>query len=241
MNDADREIIRQAIGDHLREVGPQGWDAVRERFPTVSRATFFRIVKEVREAPGPELVKKAAKTIKKRAAKKRAAATRSAKKQAGQEPRSDAVSSPKPPADRPTPAAIYPSAAGELLPHPPPPSALVADGPKVQQALDFMEHFRQMLDDAALARADALATDADGNTVIRPLRAGDFMTTIKLRSDLWERAIKAMGTVYDLQRAQEFRDIIIEEIGRASPDVAAAILERLQEANSRHGITMTGF
>src|ERR1700741_2662499 len=39
--------IKHAVHDHLQLNGPRGWPAVMAKFPDISRATFFRYVKEV--------------------------------------------------------------------------------------------------------------------------------------------------------------------------------------------------
>jgi hypothetical protein len=44
-------MLRQAISQHLNSCGPRGWSTVRERFPEISNATFWRHVKAVRDVP----------------------------------------------------------------------------------------------------------------------------------------------------------------------------------------------
>jgi hypothetical protein len=45
------QILRGAIAQHLEMHGPRNWKLLWERFPDVSRASFWRHVKAVREAP----------------------------------------------------------------------------------------------------------------------------------------------------------------------------------------------
>jgi len=45
------QILREAIAQHLELHGPRDWCLVWERFPDMSRATFWRHAKAVREAP----------------------------------------------------------------------------------------------------------------------------------------------------------------------------------------------
>jgi hypothetical protein len=55
-----RAQAEAAIAEHLRTVGPRQWQQVRARFPDVPDATWWRMVKRVREAPPePEAVRKA--------------------------------------------------------------------------------------------------------------------------------------------------------------------------------------
>ena len=56
------QILREAIAQHLDVHGPRDWSLVWERFPDISRATFWRHVKAVREAlsdPVPKLAEQA--------------------------------------------------------------------------------------------------------------------------------------------------------------------------------------
>ncbi len=55
-----RAQAEAAIAEHLRIVGPRQWQQVRARFPDVSDATWWRMVRRVRSAPPePDAVRKA--------------------------------------------------------------------------------------------------------------------------------------------------------------------------------------
>jgi hypothetical protein len=45
------QILRETIKQHLEAHGPRNWSLVRQRFPDISHATFWRHVKAVREIP----------------------------------------------------------------------------------------------------------------------------------------------------------------------------------------------
>jgi hypothetical protein len=61
--------ILDDIANHLSRTGPRDWEAIRARWPDLSRATFFRLVKAVRGRPAaPDRLKEARRELEERAA-----------------------------------------------------------------------------------------------------------------------------------------------------------------------------
>lgn len=55
-----RQAALAAIAEHLETVGPHDWSLVRDRFPDVAEATFWRWVRQVKaSAPKPEAIERA--------------------------------------------------------------------------------------------------------------------------------------------------------------------------------------
>jgi hypothetical protein len=53
MTDDRAQFLREAIKRHLKIHGPREWNLIREQFPEISHATFWRHVKAVREGLPP--------------------------------------------------------------------------------------------------------------------------------------------------------------------------------------------
>ena len=64
MEKKQRAALIAAIERHLGKHGPKDWAKVRDRFPDVPESTFWRIAKQVKEAPAsPEALANARKRI----------------------------------------------------------------------------------------------------------------------------------------------------------------------------------
>ena len=50
MTEDQTHHLREAIARHLELHGARDWNVVRERFPDISQATFWRYVKAIRHA-----------------------------------------------------------------------------------------------------------------------------------------------------------------------------------------------
>lgn len=59
-----RDAAMRAIAEHIAEHGPGNWGAVRSKYPEIPEASWWRLVKRVREGkPSPEALKKATQKI----------------------------------------------------------------------------------------------------------------------------------------------------------------------------------
>jgi hypothetical protein len=83
-------------------------------------------------------------------------------------------------------------------------------------------------------------TDPDTGELVEVINnPAAFDKSIVRRAGLLETAIKAVQEVWDLRQMQNFYEIVIEEIGRESPETQRRIMVRLAELNSRQGMTMS--
>jgi hypothetical protein len=127
------------------------------------------------------------------------------------------------------------AAAAACLPATPSPDFIAKAGEKGRVQLDLLQRFEELHADALLLREFATSPAENGSRKIRnPMF---FHLSIKVRDDLLNTALKAAQAVYDLQRMQQFYDLIVEEIARENPECAQRIMERLQALNERAGIS----
>lgn len=134
-------------------------------------------------------------------------------------------------------------AAGDLLPAVPSPAAIARDGGKALRKLDFGAEIPKLYSDAEMLRAFAVKDVEleDGQHVERIKNPVAFEKSIKARASLIETSLKVLQEVWDMRAMQAFNEMIVEEIGRESPECQRRILQRLALLNQRHGISMGGF
>ena len=202
------EVIA-AIREHLMLEGPANWDATMARFPDVSRSTFFRYIKEVRESiegaaaeDSPGALKLAQKTIRTRVES-------TAKTQ---------------------------ERIREHLPVAPSPAVVAAAPQDALKAFNFFAFFDQIVRDVELSRGSAVTVNPDGTEKVKNPVLLD--RNLARRLSIIETYLHSIETVYNMERIRELYDLIIEEVGKASPDLQQAVLVRLRELNNRRGITM---
>lgn len=199
-----------AITEHLNLHGPQNWDELMARFPEVSRATFFRWVKEAKD------------TIESQAANHGTVALKLAQKRI----RSSIES---------TPERTQKQLKAQLPVAPSP--AIVADmsGDMAEQTFDFMAYFHKIVADAELVRSAAVTTDAEGKEKAKnPILLDN---NIRRRLGVIETWLHSMELVWNLEKMQELYKLVIEEVGKVDPDVQRAILARLRDLNTKRGLT----
>ena len=129
-------------------------------------------------------------------------------------------------------------AALKNIPQAPSPEYMARAGAKAHDRIDFLAALYDLWLDAEQLREFARHEKREGEDRPRIKNPHIFDLSIKRRQGLIEGAISVQREIYDLQRMRDFYDIIIEEIGKASPDVARAIMERLAELNAKHGLTI---
>jgi hypothetical protein len=120
-----------------------------------------------------------------------------------------------------------------------PPALATKPLPGSVDAINLMATLRDLMVDATMVREYAMSKpDENGNRTIKnPMY---FANSVKLRRDLVETMLKTWHESFDLRRMQEFYEIILDEIGKASPEVQGAIMERLRELNSERGFAFGG-
>ena len=125
-------------------------------------------------------------------------------------------------------------AAGGSLPATPSPAYLAENGAEGEANINFLGSFQQLYREAEKLRDYSL--NADGNIRI-PLY---FQNSINLRRNLLQNYLEVFQQVYDVKRMEAFYESIIEEIGKVSPDVQKAVVERLHRLDRDRGITING-
>jgi hypothetical protein len=204
-----KDEVKLAISEHLALHGPKGWPEVQAKFPNVSRATFFRYVKEVRE----EIERKAAdrpgadlKVVQKRIRSRVATPDESERQLKAN------------------------------LPTAPSPAVVASLGPAVDEVFDFMANFNKLLRDADMMRSAAVTVGSDG---VEKLRNPNLMDkSISRRLGLMETWLRSQGLVWNYEKLQELYFAVIDEVGKASPEVQQAIVSRIRSLNNTRGMTI---
>jgi len=202
----NKTAVMAAITEHLNLNGPSNWDELMPRFPDVSRATFFRWVREAKEA-----IESAA-----------AAHGTTALKLAQKRIRSSVE----------TPEHTRKQLKAQLPVAPSP--AIVADmpGELAAQTFDFMAYFHKIVADADLVRSAAVTKNEDGTEKAKNPVLLD--NNIRRRLGVIETWLHSMELVWNLEKMQELYRLVIEEVGKADPDTQRAILARLPEGEPRY-------
>jgi hypothetical protein len=207
----------EAVTLHLATVGANNWKMVLERFPDIPEPTKWRWIRIAKGAdvPKPQLINAKARIVQK------------VKKAGGTDRQREAR------ANKTEKIAMH-------LPAAPSPNYIAKTGESGLQNLDFVAEIHALYGDAQMLRAYAMKTRADPETgelveVINNPAA--FDKSIVRRAGLLETAIKAVQEVWDLRQMQNFYEIVIDEIGRESPETQKRIMVRLAELNSRQGFT----
>lgn len=202
------EIIA-AVTEHLKVDGPGNWDALMAKYPEVSRATFFRYIKEARER------------IEGAAAEHGGKALRLAQKQIAARVESSDTTQKKIKAH---------------LPVAPSPAVVAAAQADAISSFNFFAFFGRIVSDLDLVRGSAVTVGADGMEKARNPVLLDRNLSRRLQA--LETYLHSIETVYNLERIRELYDLIIDEVGKADPDIQRAVLVRLRELDNKRGITM---
>src|SRR5579862_3582361 len=119
----------------------------------------------------------------------------------------------------------------------PPPAIIAAGGIEARRKLDFLEHLDGMLSDCDMLREYSMREDPETGKkkIHNPMY---FTQSIKLRAEVLNTAISAMKALWDIQRMQNFYDVIVHEVTKLDASTGRAIMERLQELDAQRGMTM---
>lgn len=205
-----KSAIRAAIHEHLRLHGPRDWETVMQRFPDVSASTFHRLVKEVRDKITSE------------AAEDSPVAVKLVQKQIR--------------ARRPMDLEKVASETAMQIPCTPSPAIIASKRDRGLAYLRVLGVMDGVLADGEKIRAWSVAVDPDGNERIK--NPAFFLKSASLRMATAKGYLDALAQAYDMEKMQEFYAIVMDEIGKASPEVQIAILSRLREANAAHAMTI---
>lgn len=128
------------------------------------------------------------------------------------------------------------------LPAVPSPNAIARDGGAAIRKLDFAAEIPRLYADAEMLRAFSIKEldGEDGEKIEKIKNPVAFEKSIKARASLIETSLKVLQEVWDMRAMQAFNEMIVEEIGRESPECQRRILQRLALLNQRHGVSMAG-
>ncbi len=204
------EIIK-AIHQHLMLVGPRNWDDLMAKYPEVSRPTFFRYIKAARDSVEATAAADSPGALKLAQQRIHAAGPNPARTMAGIK---------------------------SHLPTSPSPAVIAAAPGSASQAFKFFEFFEAIVSDADLLRGTAVVVDAAGQQKVR--NPAMLEKVIGKRLAIAETYLHAFEAVYNAERIRELYEIIVEEVGKAAPDVQLAVLARMRELDNKRGLTMNG-
>ncbi len=121
-----------------------------------------------------------------------------------------------------------------------PPKPVAREATRAMDNIHLMDHLRDLMVDAVLIREYSMGKP-DEATGARGIKNPVFFAqSVKLRRELIETILKTWHEAFDLRRMQDFYGVILDEIGRASPEVQAAIMERLRLMNDERGFSFGG-
>lgn len=208
--DDKKDEIILAIRHHLQLVGPRDYDPLMAKY-SLSRATFFRYLKDAREqeeaaaaASSPGALKMAQQRI-------HAALPKSEKTM---------------------------EKVKAHLPTAPSPAVVAASPGDSARAFQFFAFFNSIVADAELLRGTAVARNEDGSEKVR--NPAMLEKSMRGRLAILDTYLHSVETVYNMERIRELYELVIEEVGKASPDIQMAVLARLRELDNRRGLTVNG-
>jgi hypothetical protein len=208
--DQKPEVMR-AIAEHLSIHGTSNYADLFAKFPKVSRATFFRWIKEAKDAF--EDVASEHGTLALQLAQKRI--------------RSSVELSPE----------VTEQKLKAQLPVAPSPAIIAALPPgAVQQTFNFIAFFYEILADIALLRSAAVKVDEHGNQkLVNPMLLDKV---VGKKRDMMDTYIRSQEFLFGLEQMEDLFRVVIDEIGKVSPEVQQAIMVRMRATNDTHGFNM---
>ncbi len=207
--ETNKSAILLAIGEHLALHGPTGWPDLMAKYPDVSRSTFFRYVKEVREGMEAAAAARPGADIK--AMQKRIRSQVQAPDQAARRLKAQ-------------------------LPATPSPAAMLGLGSAAGDVFNFMACFQQLMGDSNMMRSAAVSVTADGDEKLKNPMLMD--RSIARRLELMETWLKSQDMIWNIEKMQELYHLIIEEVGKVDPETQQAILSRIRTLNNQRGMTI---
>lgn len=207
-NEVDKSALRLAISQHLALHGPTKWPDLMAKWPDISRATFFRYVKDVRD------------DMENTAAQRGGAELRTMQKRIRTN----------------TTAPASEKKLKANLPATPSPAALMGMGQGVEDVFNFMAHFNELLSDTKMMRNASVSVGADGGEKLKNPMLMD--KSVSRRLDLIETWLRSQDMIWNFERMQELYHAIITEVGKADADTQQAIIARVRMLNDQRGLTV---
>lgn len=204
------EIIA-AIRQHLLLVGPRDYDTLMAKYPDLTRATFFRYLKTARENEEASAAAQGPGAL--RLAQQRIHAS---------------VAKPEKTTEK----------LKAHLPTAPSPAVVAANPADAARAFQFFAFFNHIVGDAELLRGTAVTRMEDGSEKVR--NPAMLEKSLRGRLAILDTYLHSVEAVYNMERIRELYDLIIDEVGKAAPDVQMAVLARVRELDNRRGLTMNG-
>lgn len=195
-----RDAVILSIEEHLATHGPQRWALVRDRWPDISEASWWRLVARAKRKIADEAILEESR----RKLAERAAQTTA-------EEKAEAV------------AANLPATVS--------PDFVSKSGSRGMAQLDLLSKFESLFADAMLLREYAVNPEG------KIKNPHFFRDSVALRDKLLGTALRACESIWNLRRQISFYDLVVEEIAKASPEVAQQIMERLQKLNEECGMS----
>jgi hypothetical protein len=203
-----KPAIMRAITEHLNIHGPANYDELMAKFPEVSRPTFYRWLKEAKDSI--ENVASEHGTLALQLAQKRI--------------RSDTELSPLATQEK----------LKAQLPAIPSPAIVAGLAPgAVKQTFNFIAFFYEILADIALLRSAAVKVNDDGTQkLVNPMLLDKV---VGKKRDMMDTYIRSQEFLFGLEQMEELFRVVIDEIGKVSPEVQQAIMVRMRGANDAIG------
>lgn len=207
--ESQKEEIKLAISNHLHLHGPTGWPDLMVKYPDTSRATFYRYIKEVREDIEARAAGDGDASL--RMAQKRIRAHNMPQKQVDREMKTN-------------------------MPAVPSPAVVVGMGSAADEVFNFMGNLNRLMADAEMMRSSAVTINDDGTEKLRNPNLMD--KSIGRRLGMLETWLRSQGLVWNYDKLQELYFAIIDEVGKASPEVQQAVVSRIRTLNNQRGMTI---
>lgn len=209
------EVIK-ACQEHLLLDGAKDYTSLMQKFPDVSRSTFFRLMEHARQNieagaiahDSPEALRDAQAKIRRKVV---------------------------------TPETITKKIKMHL-PTAPSPAIVASMDPMVSRNLfDFMAYFYRVVNDAELMRDKSVRDETDQATGDkREVLSNPVLmdNSIRRRLQIMDTYLKSMEQLYNVEKLQELFSLVIDEVGKADTNVQQAILARLRMLNDAKGLNI---
>lgn len=208
LTDDQKRVIFNEIREHILIEGPRNWDTLMSKYPDVSRATFWRMVRETRERmegnvpDTPGAMRDLQHRIRARVQ----------------------------PADQVT------EKIKAHLPVAPSPAVVAAAPQDAMRAFNFFAFFDRLVKDAEMLRNHSVTVGEDGVEKLRNPRVME--RSIARRDGLLQTYLQSVQVVYNVERVRELYDLIIDEVAKETPEMQQRVLARLRALNNKRGLTM---
>lgn len=210
MKKESKEELHARMAAQIKLHGTKDLDGMRSTsFPDLSRATFYRHMKEVRER------------LEEDAAGHSTGEIRMVQKIIRARMRNDQVQS----GLKDNLIAASPSVVRDMA------------GAAAGDLFDFISTFNQLISDADMMRSHAVVVDPESGAekLKNPMLMGKSM---QLRLDLIDTYIKTNALVWNMERIQALYQAVIEEVSKVDTSTAHAIVTRIRALNNRTGMTI---